>query len=489
VVRGRARVDFLEFCPNPKKQQNPNRILAFFAHLSQRERAPLYSPPAATYSPATMSAARRAASSAYAPSSGNADVPPSSERGFGAPSRSFDASQNTALLSNVLAHGPTLTARQYDIYAGPTGSQHVLPGPEMTAAAPSPSSPSPLPSSFFPSHNEDPSASPYNARVSKQRQLRRHEQVESGVGALLSSSPSSSSSSPAPLPPRTADDARARVRSLIPQVDCGAVTVSAFKQALERQLHVSPSSVPQLDRLLFPAPSHGRIDADGILAAIDTAILAATNNNGARTDPSPRASTASSSPGAAARSAARAAASLDRVALLMTTAPPQPSASSAAASSTSSPLSRPLRPSPAFAASADLPSFTEGHTSGSSYYSPHVPPSLRHHGDIIANPPPERTPRASERAKPVAADPNTSPAYAAWYGESPAGRHLDLLSVQQRRALDRAPGGTHGFQHTSHTPEEQRQAVRDERLVVASTGKIKPHPSRLGWQPPPFAVG
>ena len=43
---------------------------------------------------------------------------------------------------------------------------------------------------------------------------------------------------------------------------------------------------------------------------------------------------------------------------------------------------RPVRPT-SYTASGDARTFTEGHTNAGSYYSTHVPPSLKSHGDIV----------------------------------------------------------------------------------------------------------
>lgn len=46
-------------------------------------------------------------------------------------------------------------------------------------------------------------------------------------------------------------------------------------------------------------------------------------------------------------------------------------------------LTRPLRPGSAYAASGDAAQFTRGGTSGGAFYSPHIDPAHRGHGDIL----------------------------------------------------------------------------------------------------------
>lgn len=181
---------------------------------------------------------------------------------FGARSPSYSTVQNTALQSNVLQQPAMATAREHSDYhyhheySDRAGDQGGLGG-------------------HFVEHN---------ARLSKQRQLRVHEQVESGAGMLLrgggsgihDGSVSASPPSEVDLASPTLAAARARILSLLPQLDSGGLSKAMF----DRQVVLALSGIgsggmpvqwplPELEPLLASAPSHGRLNTHAIMATLD----------------------------------------------------------------------------------------------------------------------------------------------------------------------------------------------------------------------------
>ena len=89
----------------------------------------------------------------------------------------------------------------------------------------------------------------------------------------------------------------------------------------------------------------------------------------------------------------------------------------------------PLRPGPAYAATAEAASFTRSHAIGGKYYAPHVDPAQAHHGDILGW---TTAPTADGEEQEQQSRRRAPPDRRLYDGPSHA---VDILSVEQRAIL------------------------------------------------------
>jgi hypothetical protein len=403
---------------------------------------------------------------------------------FGRPStagRKEDLS--TAAQSNILGHGPRTLGRE------DRGDRAYA-----SAAAAAEHTSSSLSSSQQPF---------FNQCHTKQRQLNRQDQVESGVGALLSydagagagAGAGSAATHPASSVVGVAarEAVHSRVLSLLPQLDSGALSLPAFRDHLSKL--GLPSLHPSLDRHLRAVPSHGRLNMDACMRVVDACLAdpgwtpppqyalgaAASTSTSTAVSASVLLAPSYSSWGPASPSGSS------------SSFPASANASASASSASASGLPHVQRESLLVADPADLARPVRPPTAsplssarGGVFASPHIPGMLRSHGDIVTSPPPEPAPAPGSRGSPRHV-PTAS--YMAWYGESAPVAVAPILSYEQKTALENAVSGPGLGVGAGLGLGMGEGRVRAEAHVTSRASQLPQHPSRTATSPSPFATG
>jgi hypothetical protein len=243
---------------------------------------------------------------------------------------------------------------------------------------------------------------------------------------------------------RTSDGGliREQVYAAVRQLDAGRMTGAGFRERLAALGVPVPVGV---DKLIAVYENNGKADFGRFVRAFEEYFAAATRPGA---EPAPAGGTPRGAPAGGFGGSA-----IPREALT--------------SHDDRADLASPIRPATAYRATADAERFTAGSTSGGAFYSPHIAPLQRGHGDILgwSSPP---TAGEAEQAARGRGRPNRT----LYDTHSPA---LDIVSVAGRERLALSSSGW----HASPTSEREVREVHSRRHLAEA--RYRDSGPILGW--------